>query len=113
MPFLTAEPAHLGYRHSDDSDSCERLLDVVELERLDDRLDLFHRASRRGCLALAMPEWNTRLYISNINYLYGDAAEPEKGSWLPNRQELPQCLSIRQGAEAGRSECPSGRAGGC
>src|SRR4026207_717076 len=48
VSFLTAESAHLGYRHSDDSDSCEGLFDVVELERLDDRPDLFYMTSRRG-----------------------------------------------------------------
>src|SRR3989338_3853437 len=40
VPLLAPEAAHLGDRHADDADAREGLLDVVELERLDDRLDL-------------------------------------------------------------------------
>src|SRR5262245_10031184 len=42
VALLPTEPAHLRHGHADDPDGGERLLDVVELERLDDRLDLFH-----------------------------------------------------------------------
>src|SRR5207245_6655617 len=42
VPLLAAEAAHLRDRHADHADAGERLLDVVQLERLDDGLDLFH-----------------------------------------------------------------------
>src|SRR6266850_6601408 len=49
VAFLAAEAAHLGHRHADDADLGERLLDVVELERLDDGFDLLHGLTpRRG-----------------------------------------------------------------
>jgi hypothetical protein len=100
MSFLTAESADLGHRHSDDSDSCECFLHVVELERLDDRLDLFHMTSRRGCLALAMPESKKYRYASKIRYLSADGAESEGGLWLLNRQAALRCLSNRQGGRS-------------
>src|SRR5882724_95537 len=43
VSFLAAEAAHLGHGHADHADAGERLLDVVQLERLDDRLDLLHQ----------------------------------------------------------------------
>src|SRR2546426_8898023 len=45
MALLATEPSDLRYRHADDADARQRLLDVVELERLDDSLDLFHGPS--------------------------------------------------------------------
>src|SRR3989338_3357252 len=45
VSLLSAEAAHLRHRHADDADAREGLLDVVELERLDDRLDLLHAKS--------------------------------------------------------------------
>src|SRR5712691_5786868 len=42
VAFLAAEAADLGDGHADDPDPRERLLHVVELERLDDRFDFFH-----------------------------------------------------------------------
>ena len=48
VPFLPAETAHLRHRHADDAELCQRFLDVVELERLDDRFDLLHRDLRDG-----------------------------------------------------------------
>src|SRR5438034_913127 len=45
VALLAAKSTDLGYRHAHDADAGERFLDVVELERLDDRLDLFHRWS--------------------------------------------------------------------
>src|SRR5688572_20020529 len=43
VALLTPEPPHLGHRHANHADAGEGFLDVVELERLDDRLDLLHR----------------------------------------------------------------------
>src|SRR5437762_422916 len=43
VALLAAETAHLGDGHADHADAGERLLDVVQLERLDDRLDLLHQ----------------------------------------------------------------------
>src|SRR6267142_4506767 len=45
VALLAAESADLGDRHADDAYARERFLDVVELERLDDSLDLFHGPS--------------------------------------------------------------------
>src|SRR5207244_11909996 len=42
VSLLAAEAAHLRDRHADHADAGERLLDVVQLERLDDGLDLLH-----------------------------------------------------------------------
>src|SRR6266567_17198 len=42
MPLLPAEAANLGNRHADNAYASQGLLDVVELERLDDGLDLLH-----------------------------------------------------------------------
>src|SRR5262249_23962783 len=43
VALLTAEAPHLVHGHADHADAGERLLDVVQLERLDDRLDLLHQ----------------------------------------------------------------------
>ena len=43
VPLLTAEALDLGHGHALQADLLQRLLDLVELERLDDRLDLLHR----------------------------------------------------------------------
>src|SRR6266404_8492852 len=48
VSFLAAEAAHLGHGHADHADAGERLLDVVQLERLDDRFDLLHRGPPEG-----------------------------------------------------------------
>src|SRR6266403_5461206 len=48
VSFLAAEAAHLGHGHADHADAGERLLDVVQLERLDDRLDLLHHGPPEG-----------------------------------------------------------------
>ncbi len=45
MALLPAEALGLGYGDALDPDLVKRLLHLVELERLDDRLDLFHRKS--------------------------------------------------------------------
>src|SRR5213595_2547281 len=45
VALLPAEAAHLRHGHPDHPDGGERLLDVVQLERLDNRLDLFHHGS--------------------------------------------------------------------
>src|SRR6266487_1071364 len=45
VALLAAEPADLGDRHADHAYARERFFDVVELERLDDSLDLFHGPS--------------------------------------------------------------------
>src|SRR2546429_522447 len=42
VALLPAEAAHLGDGHADHADAGERFLDVVQLERLDDRLDFLH-----------------------------------------------------------------------
>src|SRR6266542_5997909 len=42
MPLLPAEAANLRDRHADNAYASQGLLDVVELERLDDGLDLLH-----------------------------------------------------------------------
>src|SRR5262249_30319653 len=42
VALLSTEPSDLGDRHADHADSGERLLDVIQLERLDDRFDLLH-----------------------------------------------------------------------
>src|SRR4030095_8129266 len=41
-PLLPAEAANLGNRHADNAYAGQRLLDVVELERLDDGFDPLH-----------------------------------------------------------------------
>src|SRR3954452_5161777 len=46
MPFLAAEPLGFGDGDSGDADLVKRFLHLVELERLDDRLDLLHVALR-------------------------------------------------------------------
>src|SRR5262249_15731607 len=38
----TAVPAHFADRHAIDADTFERFFDLIELEGLDDRLNLFH-----------------------------------------------------------------------
>src|SRR5437867_5785041 len=45
VALLPAEAAHLRHGHPDHPDGGERLLHVVQLERLDNRLDLFHHGS--------------------------------------------------------------------
>src|SRR5688572_15887416 len=45
MPLLAAEALHLGDGDSGNARIVQRVLHVVELERLDDRFDFFHRAS--------------------------------------------------------------------
>jgi hypothetical protein len=50
MALLAAKSLGLGDGDSRDADLVERLLHLVELERLDDRLDLLH-ASLRCCVA--------------------------------------------------------------
>jgi hypothetical protein len=52
VPLLPSEPAHLHHRHADHADLGERLFDVIELERLDDRLDLLHACLRAFLIAL-------------------------------------------------------------
>src|SRR5438093_5318635 len=42
VAFLPAEPPHLAHGHADDAGAGQRFLHVVQLERLDDRLDLLH-----------------------------------------------------------------------
>src|SRR5437588_371073 len=42
VALLPPEPAYLRDGHADDPDRGQRLLDVVELERLDDGLYFFH-----------------------------------------------------------------------
>src|SRR5262249_12166317 len=42
VAFLAAVTFDLGYRHAADAEAVERLADVVELERLDDRDDELH-----------------------------------------------------------------------
>src|SRR5262245_8376781 len=52
VALLAPEAPHLGDGHPDDADLGERLLHVVELEGLDDRLDLLHGVTpRRGWAA--------------------------------------------------------------
>jgi len=43
VALLPAEPPDLADRHAGDADLAQRAFDFVELERLDDRLDFFHR----------------------------------------------------------------------
>src|SRR5438477_1023978 len=44
VAFLTAEPLHLGDGEPEDAHVGQRLLHLIELEGLDDRFDLLHRA---------------------------------------------------------------------
>src|SRR6267378_2584036 len=46
VSLLPTEAADLAHRHADHAGTGERFLDLVQLERLDDRLDLRHDASR-------------------------------------------------------------------
>src|SRR5438105_4743872 len=56
VALLPAETAHLGDGHADHADAGERFLDVVQLERLDDRLDfLHHGAPLVDVRAMAVP----------------------------------------------------------
>src|SRR5207244_614294 len=43
VTLLPAETLDLADRHAGDADLVQRILHLIELERLDDRLDLFHR----------------------------------------------------------------------
>src|SRR5512147_1720438 len=45
MSLLPAEPLYLGHGHTLHADRIQRVLHVIELERLDDGFDLFHSAS--------------------------------------------------------------------
>ena len=42
VALLAAEALHFDHGHPGHADLVQRVLDVVELERLDDRLDLLH-----------------------------------------------------------------------
>ena len=55
VALLASEAAHLGHGHADHPDRGERFLDVVELERLDDGLDLFHHGPSRARQAKQPP----------------------------------------------------------
>src|SRR5215475_12699798 len=61
VALLAAEPPHLRHRHADYASAGERLLHLVELERLDDRLDLLHdpyaHRLRSGAIAAAGAVW--------------------------------------------------------
>jgi hypothetical protein len=48
MALLAAEALDLDHRQALHADLLQRFLDLVELERLDDRFDLLHRASLSG-----------------------------------------------------------------
>jgi 3,4-dihydroxy 2-butanone 4-phosphate synthase/GTP cyclohydrolase II len=45
VPFLAPKASDLTDRHPGDADLVQRVLHFVQLERLDDRLDLFHRVT--------------------------------------------------------------------
>jgi hypothetical protein len=45
MALLPAETLDFGYRNALDADAVEGILDLVELERFDNRLDFFHGIS--------------------------------------------------------------------
>src|SRR5512134_1024200 len=48
VPLLAAEPLDLGNGHAVDPDVVQGLLDLIQLERLDDRLDLLHGSPPRS-----------------------------------------------------------------
>jgi hypothetical protein len=55
VPFLTSEPLDLADRDSRDPDVVKRILHVVELERLDDRLNFLHAGAPMNPARLLMP----------------------------------------------------------
>src|SRR5437870_4019272 len=60
VALLAAEAPDLGHGHADDARARERLLHVVELERLDDRLDFLHRLSRASNASAPAPSRSSR-----------------------------------------------------
>src|SRR5258705_11382451 len=48
VALLTSEASHFGDRHADDLETSQCIHYVVQLERLDDRLDLFHSPPSRS-----------------------------------------------------------------
>src|SRR5262245_1316398 len=92
VPLLPAEPAHLRHGHADDPDGGEGLLDVVELERLDDRLDLFHLKSSRRVRssnphALRASTWKHH----EIRRFEGNSRADPAAFCLTNRQARQYC----------------------
>src|SRR6185295_18981287 len=55
MALLPTEALDLGDRDSTDAHLVQRVLDVVELERLDDRLDLLHAVALDWIAIVLMP----------------------------------------------------------
>src|SRR5262249_35157072 len=49
VALLTPDPLSLGHGYALDADLVKRLLHLVELERLNDRLDLFHHNPLSSC----------------------------------------------------------------
>ena len=54
MALLAAKALDLDHGQALDADVLKRFFHLVELERLDDRLDLFHRFNFRGCSSLGV-----------------------------------------------------------
>src|SRR5204863_9055184 len=55
---LPAEPPDLADGHAGDADLAQRAFDLIELERLDDRLDFLHRLAPRVSRARAWSRTN-------------------------------------------------------
>src|SRR5438309_6995981 len=107
VALLPAEAAHLGDGHADHADAGERLLDIVQFERLDDRLDLLHHGppdrgrKSNGRAAPARPQARD----------FRRLAEPHRPSWLPkSRAVAGRLLSLRATGRAGKA---TGGAAGC
>src|SRR6266508_2820390 len=84
VPLLAAEALHLPRGETRDSDLGESLLHVVQLERLDDRLDLLHGGAPSG-------NWNWTLNPvarGGQPFVLGSRAPPARDPTTP-RSSLP------------------------
>src|SRR6185503_6301504 len=77
VALLTAEPAHFGDGHPVHPELGQRLLDVVQLERLDHRLDLLHGWLSRSRMVRAFMALRYRVTYSRAE------ASQEKSSAIP------------------------------
>src|SRR5207245_3943347 len=108
VALLPAEAAHLGDRHADDADAGQGLLDVVQLERLDDRLDLFHSPTLPGETARATPMPHE--HQENRGFL--QPGPPAPADFLGNRAALPAFRASTAFGAGWRACASSSRASG-
>src|SRR2546422_478571 len=97
VALLPSEAAHLRHGHPDDAQLRQRLLDVVELERLDDRFDLLHRDLRDGLAACGRS-----IFLYSVAYSRAEASH-EKSSVMAFLTSAPQSSGRSQAAVARRT----------